>query len=288
MPPRVQQFFSLYQERGEASSAFHVVNLNLEQIHREVHNEHRFEQVSVVVVDYDMPELNGLEFCRNIKNPAIKKILLTGKADEQIAVSAFNDRIIDRFIRKQDADVMNLLDRTITELQHEYFNQIEHMLSNALAVGSHLFLFDELFAAQFEKIRIELGIVEHYLSCMPEGILMLDMYGTAYLLVVQTEEAQRSCYEIAFDQEAPDELLAQLRSGKAVPYFWETGGNYSPSYADWRSHLHPATEFKGKDWYLYSVIKHPAAFNLKYVVPYGDFLGRLDEEEKANRASLTV
>jgi CheY-like chemotaxis protein len=132
MPPVVERFFSLYRHRGDKSVTRHVIDVSLDMIHREVHNEHRFEQVSVVVVDYDMPEIDGLEFCRNLKNKAIKKILLTGKADEQTAVRAFNEKTIDRFIRKQDDDVMARLNRAIAELQREHFDQIEHMLADAL------------------------------------------------------------------------------------------------------------------------------------------------------------
>jgi len=280
VPPMVEQFFSIYRHRGDTSYAHHVIDVSLDMIHREVHNQHRFEQVSVVVVDYDMPEIDGLEFCRSLKNPAIKKILLTGKADEQIAVRAFNEKTIDRFIRKQDNDVMALLNRTIAELQQEYFHQIENMLSDALAVGSHLFLRDPEFAQRFQKIRKDLGIVEHYLSCTPDGILMLDMTGTAHLLIVQTEEMMQGLHEIAYDQDAPDGLLEQLRSGRSLPYFWKTAGNYSPIYEDWQTYLHPATEFKGKDWYIYTVIKNPDAFNVKYVVSYSEYLDRLDREAK--------
>jgi CheY-like chemotaxis protein len=280
VPPMVERFFSIYRHRGDTSYARHVIDLSLDMIHREVHNERRFEQVSVVVVDYDMPEIDGLEFCRSIKNPAIKKIMLTGKADEQIAVRAFNERIIDRFIRKQDVDVMSLLNRTIAELQQEHFQQIEHMLSDALAVGSHMFLRDPGFAQRFEEIRESLGIVEHYLSCAPDGILMLNMTGTAYLLIVQTEQMMQGHYEIAFEQEAPEELLEQLRSGRSLPYFWKTAGNYSPIYEDWQPCLHPATEFKGQDWYLYTLVKNPGAFDLKYVYPYSDYLDRLDSEAR--------
>jgi CheY-like chemotaxis protein len=280
VPPMVERFFSIYQHRGDTSYARHVIDLSLDMIHREVHNERRFEQVSVVVVDYDMPEIDGLEFCRSIKNPAIKKIMLTGKADEQIAVRAFNEKIIDRFIRKQDVDVMSLLNRTIAELQQEHFQQIEHMLSDALAVGSHMFLRDPGFAQRFEEIRKSLGIVEHYLSCAPDGILMLDMAGTAHLLIVQTEQMMQGHYEIAFEQEAPEELLEQLRSGRSLPYFWKTAGNYSPIYEDWQPCLYPATEFKGQDWYLYTLVKNPGAFDLKYVYPYSEYLDRLDREAR--------
>lgn len=285
VPPMVERFFSLYRHRGDTSYAHHVIDLSLDLIHREVHNEHRFEQISVVVVDYDMPEIDGIEFCRGIKNPAVRKILLTGKADEQIAVRAFNEKIIDRFIRKQDPAAMELLNRAIGELQQEYFQQIEHMLSEALAVGSHLFLRDPAFGRLFDEMRQNLGIVEHYLTCTPDGILMLDMAGVAHLLLVQTEEMLHANYEVAFDQDAPEELLEALRSGRSLPYFWKTAGNYAPLYADWQACLHPATEFKGNEWYWYSVIKNPAAFNLQHVVTYADYLERLDREARENALS---
>lgn len=285
-PPMVEQFFSLYRHRGETSYAHHVIDVSLEMIHREVHNEQRFEQTSVVVVDYDMPEIDGLEFCRSIRNPSVKKILLTGKADEQVAVRAFNEGLIDRFIRKQDADAVSALNRAIGDLQQAYFRQIEHVLSDALAVGSHLFLRDPEFARRFEEVKRELGIVEHYLSCMPDGLLMLDMSGTAYLLIVQTEDMMRGHYEIAYDLDAPEELLAELCNGQSVPYFWKTRGNYTPVYEDWRTCLYPATEFKGRDWYLYTSVKNPEAFNLKYVVSYGDYLERLDGGEREGAAGM--
>lgn len=288
VPPVVERFFSLYRHRNDRSVSRHVIDVSLDMIHREVHDEHRFEQVSVVVVDYDMPEIDGLEFCRSLKSKAIRKILLTGKADEQTAVRAFNDKAIDRFIRKQDDDVMARLNRAIDELQREYFEQMEHMLADALAVGSHLFLRDPGFAERFEEIAGSLGIVEHYLCCAPDGVLMLDMAGTAYLLIVQTEEMMRGHHEIALDQCAPEELLAQLRSGRVLPYFWKTAGNYSPVYEDWRSCLHPAIEFKGRDSYLYSLVKNPDAFNLKYIHPYGDYLERLDSEARQGLAGASL
>lgn len=73
-----------------------------------------------------------------------------------------------------------------------------------------------------------------------------------------------------------------------LPYFWKTAGNYSPVYEDWRSCLHPAIEFKGRDSYLYSLVKNPDAFNLKYIHPYGDYLERLDSEARQGLAGASL
>jgi CheY-like chemotaxis protein len=274
--PIDSDFFSLYAHREDARYADHIIQMSLDKVHREVHNEHRFEQVSVVVVDYDMPEMNGLEFCRQLKNPNIKKILLTGKADEQIAVQAFNAKTIDHFIRKQDNGAMALLNHTIVKLQQEYFQHMAHMLSRALSVGSHVFLRDPTFAQRVYEIQQQLGIVEHYLTCAPNGILMLDATGNTYLLLVQDAASMQEVYEIAYDQVAPDELLTKLRSGRYLPYFWKTEGHYATTYSDWQTYLHAATEVQSENAYIYAVIQNPEGFNRSYVVSYNDYLERLD------------
>ena len=276
IPSTDSDLFSLYRHREDANYADHIIRVRLDKIHREIHNAYRFDQVSVVVVDYDMPEMNGLEFCRQLTNSSIKKILLTGKADEQIAVSAFNAKTIDRFIRKQDTNAMALLNKTIAELQTEYFQDVEKTLSRAMSVGSHLFLRNTAFVERFQKIQQQLGIVEHYLTCGPNGLLMLDAVGTSYLLLVQDDAGLQEVYEIAFDQAAPPELLAQLRSGRFLPYFWQTNGHYAPIYDNWQSYLHPATKLEGPHSYSYAIVKNPDEFNLKYVQSYSNYLDQLD------------
>jgi CheY-like chemotaxis protein len=278
--PSVKSLFSLYEGRDEFDLRRQIVDVDLDMIHREIHDDKRFDQISVVVIDYDMPQMNGVEFCRQLKNPLVRRILLTGKADERVAVEAFNEGLIDRFIRKQEPNAIDSLNQVIREMQPHYFSQIGRMLAGALAIGLYRFLKDPRFAECFNKLSDQLNIVEYYLSCAPGGMLMLDATGTSYLLLVQNEEQFRATHEIAYDQQAPDELLKTLRSGDAMPYFWKTQGNYSSIYEDWRGCLHPATKIQGDEWYAYTVVENPKGFNLKHVLFYADYLDRLDEPKR--------
>lgn len=283
-PSLVERVFSVSRHGDDLPLSHHVIDLNLDNIAREVHNEHRFEQVSVVVVDYDMPGIDGLELCRNLKNPALRKILLTGKADEKVAVQAFNQGLIDRFILKQDPDVIPILNRAIVDLQLAYFENLGRMVMDALALGSHPFLRDALFAGEFRRICTRLNIIEFYLTAFPEGILMLDADGAPSLLIVKTEEDLLGHFEIAYDQAAPPALLDALKSNKVVPHFWRTGGEYRPDCQDWASCLHPATELKGREWYYHAVIANPPGFKLDTVLPYNAFLAWLDRQNAASAA----
>ncbi|MCX7874608.1 MAG: response regulator [Melioribacteraceae bacterium] len=59
-------------------------------------------EYSVVVADYNMPGMKGLEFLKKFHeiNPETVKILLTGYADLQLVINAINEGYIYRFLTK--------------------------------------------------------------------------------------------------------------------------------------------------------------------------------------------
>jgi CheY-like chemotaxis protein len=79
----------------------------------------RFALTQVCVVDYAMPAMSGLQVLNELKGWVGSRVLLTGRVEEQLAVSAFNRGLIERFIPKQTPDlrvrltsaIQGLLDR---------------------------------------------------------------------------------------------------------------------------------------------------------------------------------
>lgn len=276
-----EPIFSPYLDRTEENDAHQVIAMRVDAIRSLVHQPARFESVSVVVVDYDMPELNGMEFCRRLTDASVKKIVLTGKADEHVAVRSFNEGLIDRFIRKHEADAVDMLNHAIRDMQDAYFDHAVASVRDALSVSEYAFLKDCSLAAHVQGIFEKLGIVEHYLSYQPHGILMFDGAGTAYLLVIHTDETLRGVREIAVEQGAPASFLAELDSHRSVPYFWRTEGYYPAQCVEWQPYMHPASVFHGERRYTYSVVTKPAGLALDAVVPYDAFLQQLDDEFQA-------
>lgn len=271
--PSVERFFSVYADRGEYRPDRHVISINLDSIQDIVRDPGRFATVSVVVVDYDMPEIDGLEFCRNLRNPSVRKILLTGKADERTAVRAFNEGLIDRFIRKQEPDAGDILSRAIAELQAEYFQRGSRLLSDALAVGAHEFLGDPDVVAEFDRMRSQYRIVEHYLLSNPQGLLLLDGSANTWRLIVLSKDELRSQIEIARELGAPVELFERLGAGDVLPWFWRTGGGYSPEETDWPLCLFPARTI-GR--YLCALIPEPPGMDRSGLLSYRRYLEKLD------------
>ncbi len=58
--------------------------------------------VKVIVADMQMPEMNGIELLKEVKqaHPTVRRIMLTGNPDQETAVAAINEGQVMRFLRK--------------------------------------------------------------------------------------------------------------------------------------------------------------------------------------------
>ena len=228
--------------------------IDVEQIHRISFQATRFLTPSVLVVDYSMPQMNGVELCEALRHLPCKKILFTGVADEKVAVDAFNRGLIDRYIKKSDDDALDKLEAEIVALQAEYFAARSDPLRDLLAVHSYRFVSDPAFCAVVREIVAREHIVEYYLFPNPSGILMYDSDGKAQLLVVETEASMKAHYEMACDNDAPESLLTALRERCIIPYFREGDGMYSQAFSQgWHKYTAPAQLCRGAQDYYWAL-----------------------------------
>ncbi len=94
-------------------------------------------EIDLVVSDYLMPEMDGIQFLANVKevNPQATRIILTGYADKENAIKAINDVGLFQYIEKpwdndnlkliirnglEKRKLMRELDKKVTEIQKAY------------------------------------------------------------------------------------------------------------------------------------------------------------------------
>ncbi|GAB3675250.1 response regulator [Salinisphaera aquimarina] len=207
-----QRFFRVSEGPGDERQ----VVIDTESIVREMHFSNRFSQISVAMVDYAMPQMNGLEFCRRIENPHIKKILFTGVATESDAVEAFNTGVIDRFIRKSERHVYDHLNSTIRELQQAHIRDTFAAASDVLDVAAPALLADPEIIALMDDLRTRYRIVEYYLVSEPTGFLLVDGEGHLYRLVLSSPADREFQVKRAKAANAPSDCLKILARGEAL------------------------------------------------------------------------
>jgi FixJ family two-component response regulator len=218
-----------------------LTHIDINALHKEIYNADRFLMPSVVVIDYSMPEMSGLEYCVSLTNPYVKKILLTGRANTDLAVQAFNEGLIDQFISKKDPLLAQKLNRSIASLQHQYFSRTFKLLSDPVIANSQSrFVTNPEFIEFFNILRTEHGIVEYYLIDMPySGFLLLDDRGLVSLLLIMPQTALLEHIRQCRARMAPKELLDALEEGAMIPLFniSNEGEHLNENFfAQWRKH----------------------------------------------------
>ena len=253
-----------------------TVNVDLGAIHSEVNNPNRFSEVTVIVVDYAMPGMNGLDFFRKIKDLPVKKIMLTGQADEQIAVQAFNENVIDKFIRKNQADVAEQITQSIADLHLQYFKEMSEMIIKMLSLNASHFLLDPKFSNFIAEMCKKNNIIEYYLTENSGSFLMLDADGNSYSLIVKSEQDLKLYYELACDNHAPEDTLEALRTGQKIPYFC----NNVEEWNEWSTSLHPAEKVACEQTYYFGLVKDTAPFDIQKegLRSYNQFLDELHKD----------
>ncbi len=247
LEPLMDRCFSLDRQNQGT-----LIHLDLNMIEQEINHVDRFRRNSVLVVDYAMPSLNGLRFCQELDDPYIRKAMLTGVADEKLAVEAFNEGLIHRFIPKQAADPIQLVRQYVTELLHEYFNQYTARLKSTLAIDPPPFLVDTRVAAFVNDLMSSRNLVEYYLVDDPPGLLMLKANGRIWRLAFLDSQGVQAQAEQARSFGAPERIQKKLAAGKAILFLsgLTPGDYFGDETFPWEEHVQPARTLKGSlgDW----------------------------------------
>ncbi len=236
----------------ETTSEYKSMLVNTNSIHSEIYSFDRFSKISAIVVDYVMPGMTGVELCSQIKNSNIQKILLTGIIDETIAIEAFNNGYINKFIKKNGVDFDEELSTILQKAVHQYFAIYTSDLLKCLPSNEVSHLKDPVFANFFYNTCLNKSYAEYYMLDTFGSYLFLTETGQASLLSVTTESEMDRLIDIARDSgEAPKEVLDSLISREYMLVKHDRTGQLPP-ISEWESYLRPARRLEGYQTYFFN------------------------------------
>ncbi len=130
----------------------------------------------VCVVDYAMPGMDGLAVLGSLVDWPGARVMLTGQAEDQIAIRAFNDGLIDQFVPKQRQQVAQVLVQTVSRLLQQPHARLDAAWRTALKPAQLNLLRDTTVDAQLEAFARQ-HWVEHVVIDEPFGLLGLRADG---------------------------------------------------------------------------------------------------------------
>lgn len=233
------------------------VDFNVLNISQLIDYTERQKEISVLIIDLNMPEINGLDICRAIKGSAMKKILLTGESDYLQAIAAFNENIIDHFIQKDSKTISDDLIQSVNNLTHQYFFERTKALQDHLETREPLPLSDKKFILFFQNWRKENNITEYYLIDKTGSFLCIDATGKKLYFVIHTNKTLNTFVEL-YEEETEDDiplLMESIRCREKIPFFGIGQSAWQKDTKTWKNYFYPAEILEGRETYYWAAIK---------------------------------
>lgn len=233
----------LLKEHDIDYTYYNHTKIDIKNIYNMIYENNRFNSISTILVDYDMPGLNGIELCRFIKNKNIQKILITGFLGEKEARHALNKGWIDMFLPKGE-DSSQKIAELINDADHNYFIQSNIFMMTLIShYGEKIFECDGFLKFFKEAFSIS-NSVEFYMLSSDGDYLFLDSVGMTTGFSVQNAKRRKENFELAQELLVSDDILDGLSSGKIL---FCHSGNSLPEAKDWEHFIFPACVIDKKE-----------------------------------------
>lgn len=245
--PPVSLDFFLDVESDYYNSATKLIRNRLSNIHKLIYNPQRFNQIAVVIVDYEILGETGLDVCKSIKNPYIKKIMLTNKATQMVAINALNNNIIDFFVLKQD--IVECLVDAIKYQSFNYFKEISKTIEYPCDFMKEPFILNlfSIYKNQFKP-------VEFYNYDENGSLLMFDENFNSAAVLIQRESSMRTLCKSFEHNNIPPEILLPMQRREAIPVGWNVAKYLTGEY---KFQIEKCNKITGiKDDYYYAFTKN--------------------------------
>lgn len=253
--------FTTYSNSMNALNTFNQSNNDTRFAHQNVtditSNKERFSNLSVLVVDYAMPELDGLTLCESINNPNIKKILLTGVANKESCDRALDNKVIDFFLRKDDEYCESKLNTKIREYQYEYFNKDFNDLSKDI-LKQYPFLKDQLFIYFFNEIVNKNRIYEYYFEpamqhpdfdFLPPSFILVNFAGNVFRLSIFTDIIIHKLINYCVKHNVQQEIVTLIRDRKMLVPIYNMDGSICTDTLKWYMQMQEPLRYFGRETY---------------------------------------
>jgi len=176
--------------------------------------EERRRIYSVLVSDHAMPAETGARLCGRHKYVGLRRILLTGAADSDLAVTAFNAGAIEQFLPKQSRKLYEVLVSSIEDQSRKSSEDRSVRLTQSMPDAARRLFSDPAFVDGLKAFLVSCGVVEYIASVQPMGLMALSATGQTLWVQIEDEDSLSNLQEMAEDSGWMQPEVCLISSGK--------------------------------------------------------------------------
>lgn len=231
------------------------VIFDLTEIAKLANIQNKHHEIAAIVVDYNMPEMTGIELSRRCRFITANRALLTGTAEEEKIISGFNDNLIQKYIRKGTRDFLNELINALDALIFNYFIKRSESILQYLEVEHRTPLSDPIFSNYFLQHCKKNHIVEYYLLDKQGSFLCIDQYQKKSYFIVHTDRSAEEWFTVYGEEETlSSKIKLAFENREKIPFFGVGKEAWQIESDQWNQCFYDAGMLKGRENYYWTVV----------------------------------
>lgn len=175
----------------------------------------RFRVTTVVVLDHSMPQMTGINFVEKLERTPAKRILLTGQAEPSVAIDAFNEGLIDKFIPK-DFSIGQHLTNAVSQVHTSLCIQYGNLVRAGLTDEQHALLEAPAVVEALSAKIAALKWHEYVVLGQPFGLMGMGLQGPLQWLQLETSSSAVELAEAVSDYGYSGDDLKSIESGSVL------------------------------------------------------------------------
>ncbi|PIZ03508.1 MAG: hypothetical protein COY58_09070 [Gammaproteobacteria bacterium CG_4_10_14_0_8_um_filter_38_16] len=217
-----------------------------------IDNLNRHDEVTTMVIDYQMPVMNGFSLAKKCQHLLINKILLTGMTQDEEVIAGFNQNYIQRFVQKSDLLMEEKLISHIKDLSMQYFQRMTMPLLAHLEVENLMPLSDPVFISFFQAYCAQKNITEYYLIDKQGSFLCMNKAGKKLFLIMHNDISLDAWLDAYGTENALSrELIQAIRCRKKVYFFGMGKEAWNIDCKQWANHFYTPSTLIGRQRYFW-------------------------------------
>ncbi len=219
-------------------------------------NPERYNEITAMVIDYDMPTMNGFALSKACDHLRVEKILLTGKTEDTRIIDGFNKNYIQHYIQKGCDDFESLLIDQLVKSTFHYFQRITAPLLSHLEAESQTPLSDLVFSDFFLSYCKRKNVAEYYLIDKQGSFLCIDKNGNQFFFVVHTDRGVNTWLETYYTgSEFTVDFANDIVARRRLPFFGYATEAWQIDSTEWHSYFHQPQLLEGRERYYWFEIQ---------------------------------
>lgn len=223
-----------------------VVDVDLEKVLQLSQDSERYNEISTVVIDYELPDMSGIDLCEKLSDYPVKKILLTAKLPESLVIQAFNEGWIDSFVTKLNTNYEQDVDKVVECMQEDFFIENTKNIASSVNANDSLADFDPVFSYFFNQLAAARKIKESFLIDSFGSRLLIDQNKQEYFFVVHNDDTLDEFVEVYGEEPGIGKFIEMIKARTHIPFLGEDDKFLGMDEDTWTKKGHQANMLPGR------------------------------------------